>query len=318
MSDALNPKAQAFLRSVQDSDEPTRDDFDRVRVGVKAHLAASVAAGVAALVTAKAAAASEAAAITAVTATATTAVTAATTATVGSGAAVPTSGVGVAFATKLVAAVLVVGAAAGGTTAVVRHQQAMHPSAVEATTVHVASNAPVPLQPAQARPPMPLPPSLAAYPRPPCDAHASRRRPPRPRSRPRPRPFPRLRPRPRPRPRSPPPPPPPRPRPPSPSPPRPPLALLPPPSTPRSPSSRDARSALRSGGAARTLALLDEHARRFPRGALAEDCDAERIFALCALGRDGEARSLASRFLTGHPASPHAPSVRASCGGGAP
>jgi len=79
---------------------------------------------------------------------------------------------------------------------------------------------------------------------------------------------------------------------------------------------RDARAALRGGDAPRALALLDEHTRRFPRGALAEDCDAERIHALCALGRSPEARTLATRFLTAHPASPHAPSIRASCGGG--
>ena len=79
---------------------------------------------------------------------------------------------------------------------------------------------------------------------------------------------------------------------------------------------RDAREALRVGDAAHALTLLDEHARRFPGGALAEDSDAERIQALCALGRAGEAHDLAVRFLAGHSASPHAPSVRASCGGG--
>ena len=294
MSDALSPKSQAFLQSVQDADDPTRDDYDRVRAGVKARLAASVAAGVAALVTAKTVAASEAAALTAVTATATTAtaVTAVTAASVGSGAAVPMGSAGVAFATKLVAVVLVVGAAAGGTTAVVRHQQAMHASAAEVTTVHVASNVPRDLQAPQARPPMPLPPTLAT-------ALATIE----------PTSPPALTPPPA-------------------------AALSPAPSptiataltteTASAPSSldaeialvRDARAALRGGDAARALALLDEHTRRFSRGALAEDCDAERIYALCALGRSSEARSLASRFLTSHPASPHGASVRASCGGG--
>ena len=290
MSDALSPKSQAFLRSVQDADDPTRDDYDRVRAGVKARLAASVAAGVAALVTAKTVAASEAAVLTAVTATTATAVTAVTTASVGSGAAVPTGSAGVAFATKLVAVVLVVGAAAGGTTAVVRHQQAMHASAAEATTVHATANVPRDLQAPQARPPMPLPPTLAT-------ALATIE----------PTSPPALTP------------------PPAPSPaPSPAIATALTTETASAPSSldaeialvRDARAALRGGDAARALALLDEHARRFSRGALAEDCDAERIYALCALGRSSDARSLASRFLTSHPASPHGASVRASCGGG--
>jgi hypothetical protein len=294
MSDALSPKSQAFLRSVQDADDPTRDDYDRVRAGVKARLAASVAAGVAALVTAKTVAASEAAVLTAVTATATTAtavtaVTAVTTASVGSGAAVPTGSAGVAFATKLVAVVLVVGAAAGGTTAVVGHQQAMHASAEEATTVHATADVPRDLKAPQARPPMPLPPTFAT-------ALATVEPPPTP---------PALT------------------APPAPAP-SPAIATALTTETASAPSSldaeialvRDARAALRGGDAARALALLDEHTRRFSRGALAEDCDAERIYALCALGRSGEARSLASRFLTSHPASPHGASVRASCGGG--
>jgi outer membrane protein assembly factor BamD (BamD/ComL family) len=77
---------------------------------------------------------------------------------------------------------------------------------------------------------------------------------------------------------------------------------------------RDARAALRGGDAARSLALLDEHDRRFPGGALAEDCAASRVYALCALGDIARARSAAARFLANHPYSPHAASVRASCG----
>jgi len=80
---------------------------------------------------------------------------------------------------------------------------------------------------------------------------------------------------------------------------------------------RDARSALRAGDASHSLAILDEHDRRFPGGALSEDCAAERIYALCALGRVDEARLLATRFLADHPVSPHAASVRASCGSAA-
>jgi hypothetical protein len=79
---------------------------------------------------------------------------------------------------------------------------------------------------------------------------------------------------------------------------------------------RDARQALRDGRAARALALLDEHARRFPHGVLAEDCAAERVFALCALGSVDQARAEGLRFLASHGLSPHADAVRASCGVG--
>ncbi len=77
---------------------------------------------------------------------------------------------------------------------------------------------------------------------------------------------------------------------------------------------REARQALREGRAAPALGRLDEYARRFPRGVLAEDCDAERVFALCALGKVEQARAEALRFLASHGQSPHADAVRFSCG----
>jgi hypothetical protein len=73
--------------------------------------------------------------------------------------------------------------------------------------------------------------------------------------------------------------------------------------------------ALRAGDAARALALLDEHARAFPHGILAEERSAERVSALCKLGRLDEAAAEANRFLTTSPDSPLAGRVRASCGG---
>lgn len=72
---------------------------------------------------------------------------------------------------------------------------------------------------------------------------------------------------------------------------------------------------LRDGKASEALAKLDEHARRFPAGALAEERSASRIFVLCALGRTTEAKSAAKAFLTSRPHSPHAARVRGSCGG---
>jgi hypothetical protein len=101
----------------------------------------------------------------------------------------------------------------------------------------------------------------------------------------------------------------------------PPAALpMPPPLSPttleiETPLVGGAVAALHGGDAARALALLDEHARRFPTGALAQERMVERIAALCALRRQGEARSAAAAFLSSHGGSPLAERVRASCGG---
>ncbi|AKV04590.1 hypothetical protein AKJ09_11253 [Labilithrix luteola] len=78
---------------------------------------------------------------------------------------------------------------------------------------------------------------------------------------------------------------------------------------------RDADAALRSGDAVQALALLDDHARTYPNGVLREECSAERIFALCKLGRVSEARGETERFLRDSGESPLAASVRSSCGG---
>jgi hypothetical protein len=77
----------------------------------------------------------------------------------------------------------------------------------------------------------------------------------------------------------------------------------------------EAHAVMRRGDAERALVLLDEHARRYPKGALGEERDAARIAALCALGRVAEARETADRFLRAAPQSPHAGPIRASCGG---
>jgi hypothetical protein len=77
---------------------------------------------------------------------------------------------------------------------------------------------------------------------------------------------------------------------------------------------RDAHSALHAGNATRALSLLDQHDQLYPAGVLEEDAAAVRIYALCAVGQAAQARALADRFLASHPSSPHAASVRASCG----
>jgi hypothetical protein len=76
-----------------------------------------------------------------------------------------------------------------------------------------------------------------------------------------------------------------------------------------------AHTALRGGDAERALGLLEDHGRRYPKGALGEERDAARIAALCALGRTAEARDATDRFLRAAPRSPQAGSLRASCGG---
>jgi hypothetical protein len=91
--------------------------------------------------------------------------------------------------------------------------------------------------------------------------------------------------------------------------------------TPRAPTTVEAETrlvragvaALHSGDSARALALFDEHARKYPRGVLAEERAAERVVALCNLGRYGEAHAAAAEFLRDHPHSPASTRVHASC-----
>lgn len=78
---------------------------------------------------------------------------------------------------------------------------------------------------------------------------------------------------------------------------------------------REVRTALSSGNASRALTLLDEHARRFPRGTLGQERQATRVLALCAAGRVGEARAEAARFEKAAPRSPLLPRIRSSCAG---
>jgi outer membrane protein assembly factor BamD (BamD/ComL family) len=77
---------------------------------------------------------------------------------------------------------------------------------------------------------------------------------------------------------------------------------------------RDANAALQGGDAAGALALLDEHRRAYPKGTLSEESMAERVFALCRMGRAAEAHQEARRFLQSYPKSPLTKRVRDSCG----
>jgi hypothetical protein len=76
---------------------------------------------------------------------------------------------------------------------------------------------------------------------------------------------------------------------------------------------RQAHQAYVAGDSARALALLDEDARRFPRGALEPERAAERVFVLCAAGARDEGAREAEAFLQLHPAGALASRVQASC-----
>jgi hypothetical protein len=74
---------------------------------------------------------------------------------------------------------------------------------------------------------------------------------------------------------------------------------------------------LNQGQPAEALATFEEHERRFPAGALAEERMAGEAEALCALGRTREAKLEASRLTAGYPGSSHLKHVRTACGWGA-
>jgi hypothetical protein len=77
---------------------------------------------------------------------------------------------------------------------------------------------------------------------------------------------------------------------------------------------RDADAALLAGHPSRALALVEEHASRFPGGVLVEEREAERIVVLCALGRAEEARARGAEFVRAAPRSPQLSRIRRACG----
>jgi hypothetical protein len=60
---------------------------------------------------------------------------------------------------------------------------------------------------------------------------------------------------------------------------------------------------------AQALALTQEHATRYPRGALIEERERLAIEALVRLGRAGDARERATRFVASFPRSVHRPRI---------
>jgi hypothetical protein len=74
-----------------------------------------------------------------------------------------------------------------------------------------------------------------------------------------------------------------------------------------------ARRAIGAGNGQLALGIVLELDERFPRGVLMEERLATRVFSLCALSREAEAREVAREFLAQHPTSVYAERVRRSC-----
>jgi hypothetical protein len=74
-----------------------------------------------------------------------------------------------------------------------------------------------------------------------------------------------------------------------------------------------AQQAWRDGKAQQTLDLAQQHAATYPRSQFAMERSVLQVFALCALGRKGEARSIAAGVLERAPRSPLRTSLEESC-----
>lgn len=77
-----------------------------------------------------------------------------------------------------------------------------------------------------------------------------------------------------------------------------------------------ANAAIRSGEGSRALQLLREFDRRFANAVLKEERSAAGVLALCAAGRQAEAKAAADRFVTRWPRSPLLPRISGSCASG--
>jgi hypothetical protein len=77
---------------------------------------------------------------------------------------------------------------------------------------------------------------------------------------------------------------------------------------------RQMQGALRAGDAARTLAFVREHERRFPAGQFAPERDGAKVLALCMGASRDQAVALGRAYLDVHARSPLAARVRATCG----
>lgn len=75
---------------------------------------------------------------------------------------------------------------------------------------------------------------------------------------------------------------------------------------------RRAQVHIKRGQLEEAVSVLEEHARRFPEGQVAEERQALQAITWCKLGRP-EGREAAEAFLQAHPASPQAPRVKLAC-----
>lgn len=76
---------------------------------------------------------------------------------------------------------------------------------------------------------------------------------------------------------------------------------------------RTVQQSMAAGDARRALSLVTEQNHRFSTGALQQERAAARVFALCTLGRNSEARSEARAFEQRWPRSPMLARVRRAC-----
>ena len=76
-----------------------------------------------------------------------------------------------------------------------------------------------------------------------------------------------------------------------------------------------AHDALLQGAPDRALALAADHARAYPKGALAQEREVIAIEALVAQGRSTEARSRAASFRSAYPSSAHLGRIERLVGG---
>jgi RNA polymerase sigma-70 factor (ECF subfamily) len=89
--------------------------------------------------------------------------------------------------------------------------------------------------------------------------------------------------------------------------------------TPRGSLSREldllhgAQTAWRERDSHKTLSLLDQHARKYPKSELRDERAALRVLALCELGRLPEAHRLGLALIRRAPSSPVRTTIEDSC-----
>jgi hypothetical protein len=76
---------------------------------------------------------------------------------------------------------------------------------------------------------------------------------------------------------------------------------------------RDMQAALRAGDAERALGIANEHALKFPRGALIEEREGLRAVARCQLAPADARPEILARFLGSFDGSPYTARVKAAC-----